>query len=307
MRRLERITILLGVVAFFAMGATYTLNVSTPAGSDDPREADDRMREIKNAFIERLDRDHSWNTSATSVYDGDDVGKHDKITFIEAADIGTGASGQPVLGAETVSGAPELTWLTEGDATLNITDAGTLNIVEADLLGTVTNNTYFTAIDNAGTGTVDLIKADANDVAVVPDNSQTATNAAPTSTTGITNKKYVDDEIATATEGQAATANDSESNAMLKAHAYLTQTAGFVNASLSNNTSAIVAFVGATDDPAGAGTLITRSQDEEGGGAASVAIFVPNGSYFEITAGTATPLIMWTALVTGGAAPIDQD
>lgn len=183
-------------VGYF-VGATYTLNISTPSGTDDPREADDRMREIKNAFIERLDRDHSWNTSSTSVYDGDDVGKHDRLMFVEAADIGTGATGYPILGAETVI-APELTWKTEGDATLNITDAGTLNIVSADLLGTVANATYFTAVDNAGTGTVDLIQADANDVAVLPDNSQTATNAAPTSSTGIANKKFVDDNVGSA-------------------------------------------------------------------------------------------------------------
>lgn len=194
MRRLERLIILLGVVTFFAMGATYTLNVSTPAGSDNPREADDRMREIKNSFIERLDRDHAWEASATSVYDGDDVGKHDRVTFIEAADIGTGASGQPVLGAETVSGAPELTWLTEGDVTLRMTDAGRLNIVSADLLGTVANATYFTAVDNAGTGTVDLIQANASDVAVIPDGSELATSGAPTADADISNKKYVDDQ-----------------------------------------------------------------------------------------------------------------
>ena len=94
---------------------------------------------------------------------------------------------------------------------------------------------------------------------------------------------------------------------MLKAHAYLAQTSGFVNAFLSNNVSAISAFVGATDDPVGAGTQIDLSQDEEGGGAASVTAFVPNGSYFEITAGTATPTITWTALVPGGGAPVDQD
>lgn len=195
MRRLERLIILLVVVTFFAMGATYTLNISTPAGTDNPREADDRMREIKNSFIERLDRDHAWEASATGVYDGDDVGKHDRVTFIEAADIGTGAGGQPVLGAETVSGAPELTWLTEGDVTLRMTDAGRLNIVSADLLGTVANATYFTAVDNAGTGTVDLIQANASDVAVIPDGSELATSGAPTADADISNKKYVDDQI----------------------------------------------------------------------------------------------------------------
>jgi len=63
------------------------------------------------------------------------------------------------------------------------------------------NDTYLKALNEAGDGDVDLIKAGRNeaddaDVAVLPDAARLATNAAPTEATQIANKKYVDDQIA---------------------------------------------------------------------------------------------------------------
>jgi len=65
------------------------------------------------------------------------------------------------------------------------------------------NDTYLKARNAAGNGDVDLIKAGRNeaddaDVAVLPDAARLATNAAPTEATQIANKKYVDDQIASA-------------------------------------------------------------------------------------------------------------
>lgn len=57
----------------------------------------------------------------------------------------------------------------------------------------IENDTYLKAVDNAGTGTVDLIKANSSDVAVIPDGSELATSAAPTADADIANKKYVDE------------------------------------------------------------------------------------------------------------------
>ena len=62
----------------------------------------------------------------------------------------------------------------------------------------VANDTYFTAIDNAGTGTVNLIKANTSDVAVLPDGSELATSGAPTADADLANKKYVDDNVGSA-------------------------------------------------------------------------------------------------------------
>lgn len=181
----------------YATTFSNTYDKTTPAGTDAPSVLDDRDREIKLAVQERENVDHYWPyASSADVAGGNEVassftGEHRKITFYGTISDPTQVSGK----AHLYMSSDELYYQDDTNTTLKLTSAGTLNIVEADLLGTLTNNTYLTAIDNAGTGTVDLIKADANDVAVVPDNSQTATNAAPTSTTGIANKKYVDDKL----------------------------------------------------------------------------------------------------------------
>lgn len=198
----------LALSCLFLCGWTYTLKTNTPAGGDDPTEADDRMRETKAAFVERFNIDHYMTPSATSTYDAADAGKHRYVTFREPNDLTSMAADESALFSKDVSSVTELHWIDESDNVLQMTSGGNLNIVSADLLGTLANNTYFTAVDAAGTGTVDLIKADANDVAVVPDNSQTATNAAPTSSTGIVNKKYVVDQI-TANADPAYTGGES--------------------------------------------------------------------------------------------------
>ena len=60
------------------------------------------------------------------------------------------------------------------------------------------NNQYLTAVDATGTGTVNLIKANASDVAILPDGSELASSAAPTTDAGLANKKYVDDNVGAA-------------------------------------------------------------------------------------------------------------
>lgn len=170
---------------------TNTYDTSTPAGSDAPSTIDNRIREDKAASQERNDVDHVWTFTGTQVSDAN-VGEHRKITYSGTISDPTQVAGTAHLFMQS----DELRWQDDTNTAFNLTDAGTLNIIEADLLATLTNDTYFTAIDNAGTGTVDLIKADTNDVAVLPDDSQTATNAAPTFTASIANKKYVDDTAA---------------------------------------------------------------------------------------------------------------
>ena len=82
----------------------------------------------------------------------------------------------------------------------------------------LSNNAFLEALDFAGTGTVDLIKANASDKPVLPDGAQLATNAAPTLDPDIVNKKYADEaglanqkvgtfsyDVSTATGTQAIT------------------------------------------------------------------------------------------------------
>lgn len=180
------------------LGTSWTYdydNATPPDTGESPRLGASRIREFKNALQERLNVCGYYPYTGTEISDAD-AGEMRRILFhapIESTP--TVAANHFDIRTKDVAGVAEIFLTDENEAEFQLTSGGTLNIVEADLLGTLTNNTYFTAIDNAGTGTVDLIKADANDVAVVPDNSQTATNAAPTSSTGLTNKKYVDDQI----------------------------------------------------------------------------------------------------------------
>jgi len=62
-------------------------------------------------------------------------------------------------------------------------------------LGLVGNNSYLQSRNKAGDGNVNLIKVDVNDVPVIPDGTETATDAAPLSDKDISNKKYVDDQL----------------------------------------------------------------------------------------------------------------
>jgi len=117
-------------------------------------------------------------------------------------------------------------------------------------------------------------------------------------------KKYVDDNIPV---GSNPTANDSESNTMLKAHAYLAQTAGFVTTWASSTVGSLKGYVGTTTNPAGAGTQVAQNTSGGGTGDPFISFFVGNGKYFEITQTGGTVTILWTPLVSGGAAPIDQD
>jgi len=65
--------------AIVLCGFTYTYDTNTPLGSDDPAEADDRMREIKSALQERLNVEHVFDLTGTEV-SGANTGKHTDIT-----------------------------------------------------------------------------------------------------------------------------------------------------------------------------------------------------------------------------------
>ncbi len=121
-------------------------------------------------------------------------------------------------------------------------------------------------------------------------------------------KKWVEDNV-TPPEGGAPTKNDSGSDAMLKAHAYKAQTAGFVSAYVIY-AGTVQIYVDNTTNPAGAGDKIAdQGAPSSNGHYATATAFVPKDYYFEITVGGGggTPTIYWTPLVSSGGAPIDQD
>lgn len=95
-------------------------NENSPAGTDSITLGDNRIREMKTQIREVMDIDHKFASSGQDA----DNGKHDQVSLLEKADIGTGAEGKPILGAQTVSGKAELLFTDEDDNDVQITSGG---------------------------------------------------------------------------------------------------------------------------------------------------------------------------------------
>ena len=92
---------------------TKTWDETKPAGSRARSLGDDDIREFKYAIRERLATDHEFADDESG---NDNIGYHKWMTLIEAADIGTGATGLPILGAQTDGDdKPELFYTDEDD------------------------------------------------------------------------------------------------------------------------------------------------------------------------------------------------
>lgn len=99
---------------------TVALSEATPAGSDQIALGDNRIREYKTQNREILEVDHTYPSSGQS----NDAGTHKKCSFIEQADLGTGAVGKTLLGSQTVSGKGELVYSDEDDNDIQLTKNG---------------------------------------------------------------------------------------------------------------------------------------------------------------------------------------
>ena len=146
----------------------------------------------------------------------------------------------------------------------------------------------------------------------VDDGASQTTSAAPGADAELANKKYIDDQIAAAIAASvtlsAYTNQDSESNVMLKAHAYQAQSAGWVSAYDLDieATTDLKIYVGLDDNPAGTGDLIQVIGNKGVGGIpASVSAFVAEGEYFEVTI-DGPAVIRWKSMGTLSR-PVDQD
>ena len=179
--------------AVMLSGFTTSLRTDLPSNDDDPTETPTFIRATRSAYQERLDVDHYFTASAASTYDATDTGKHRYVTFQGPNTIASVNANEGSLFIKDVSAIAELHWRDESENEKQLTTLGALNLASSELLGVLANNTYFSAVDAAGTGTVNLIKANASDLAVLPGGSELATSDAPTEDAGIANKKYVDD------------------------------------------------------------------------------------------------------------------
>ena len=194
-----------------------TYDTASPAGSDDPAEADDRMREIKAAVQERENVDHFWPLTGTEVSDAD-AGEHRKVLFhAPIASTPTVAENHGDLRLKDVGSKAELHFTDEDENELQLTSKG----------NNLANDAFLTGTDNAGTGSVNLIKAGTNDLATLPDSAEMASSAAPVEDESIANKKYVDDSAAMFPATYAGEESITFANGLILKH-------GFVSISGSN-------------------------------------------------------------------------
>lgn len=165
---------------------SFTMDTSTPQGSDDPAEADDRIREVKAALQERENVNHYWPLTGTEVSDAD-TGEHRKVLFhipiastpTVAADHGDLRIKDVANGSDTLA---EVVYTNESEEELQLSSSG----------NNLANNVNLTATNSAGTGSVNLIKATTGDIPEILVGAVLSADTAPAVDAGIANKKYVD-------------------------------------------------------------------------------------------------------------------
>lgn len=170
-----------------------TYDTVTPAGSDDPTEADDRMREIKAAVQERENVDHYWPLTGTEVSDAD-AGEHRKAT-LRTGSAPAAVADKGFVYVKDVGGKAELFYRDEDGNEIQLTSKG----------NNLANNVSLKATDNAGTGSVNLIKATTGDIPEILVGAVLSADTAPVVDAGLANKKYTDDTVATHQFKSAAT------------------------------------------------------------------------------------------------------
>ena len=256
---------------------TVVLNEDTPAGTSYIRAGDDRIREFKTQVREILAVNHEFPSSGQ----GANVGRHKQMTLTEAADIGTGAVGIPILGAQTVV-EPELCYTDEIDRDVILTDKGKIALQN----GRIPNNTYLIGRNAADDGDVNILKVNASDIlefATFP----ITPSAAPDADYEVANKKFVDDSISGCVLGAA---NISEvlgawDSATYSADTvYLAATDGFVVATTSRE-GAACGFIGLTDSSNPPTTVVCGNGHSDTGSSSYKSSFtmpVRKGDYWKV-------------------------
>lgn len=150
------------------MALTDTWTIADPKDDDQIAAGPAEIREVKTSTGERLGIDH-YAGRTDALMNHADTGKHKWCQFIEAADLGTGAAGYPIFGAQTVSGVAELMFTTEGDVDLQLTSGSDFNIdgdiSMSGMTGTVTDLTITSEADG------DLLQFDGTNWVRVPKGS----------------------------------------------------------------------------------------------------------------------------------------
>jgi hypothetical protein len=194
-----------------------TFDTATPAGTDNPRDADDRMREIKDAVQERMndhnseedEGDHYWPLTGTEVSDTD-AGQHRMVTLRELGSDPDGLTSYGTISnigflyTKDDSGATELYWEDDSSNVIQLTAGGYIegesikdDTIDGDSVR-LDNEEWFTSENAAQNGNVNLIKANSSDVLILSDGAQIEAGNTVDDDQDIADKEYVDSVVGSA-------------------------------------------------------------------------------------------------------------
>jgi len=110
------------------MAKTDPIDPAVPAGSDDPKLGDNRIRELARAVAEILNKDHYIGADGGSGtgYNEDAAGEHNKVT-LRATTKPTAVASKGFVYGKDVSGKIELFYEDEDGTEIQITTGGILN------------------------------------------------------------------------------------------------------------------------------------------------------------------------------------
>jgi len=184
---------LLPLVALIG-GWTYTLDCATPVGTDAPSTIDDKIRETRYGFQERLNVDHYFALSGTQVSDAA-AGQHRQVEFYGPISTPTNAADKGFLFTKDASAKAELTWLDEDGNEIQLTSAGDFNLALLTSK-TITTPTLTSPVLNTGISGTAVLDEDAmgsnsdtqlatqQSIKAYVDNNVGAAQFSPTSFTG---------------------------------------------------------------------------------------------------------------------------
>jgi hypothetical protein len=250
-----------------------------PEGSEAANTTDDRLRQWRVDVEERL-KPFLYGFDATDNVAPNNEAGIKNLPFFEESSDPSKVTNYAHLYTTDVVDRPELFYQDDTSTTFQLTTGGALNVLSADLLGKLANNTFFTAVDNAGTGTTDLIKAGQNvaadtDVAILPDLTRMVTNAAPVEDTDLANKKYVDDQNAAQVMGSSTT-DDADAAALTSGVEYTAVGDGILMVYTEVTNVIMTVKVDSV--------IVIQTRNTAGSPLLNATVPVPSGSTFEITA-----------------------
>jgi len=141
------------------MGFTYSIDCATPVGTDSPSTLDDKDRETRYGFAERLNVDHMFALTGTSLSDSA-TGQHRQVEFYAPVSTPTNAADKGFLYTKDVTAKAELHWLDESNNEIQFTSAGAFNV---GLLTskTITTPTLTSPVLNTGVSGTAVLDEDA--------------------------------------------------------------------------------------------------------------------------------------------------